>query len=236
MDAFARLMRAHAALTRELSARLLTDHGLSITDYQCLLTLAHSEDGAMRRVDLAEQLLLTPSGVTRLLDGLERDGWVTKGSCSTDLRVTYAVLTDEGRDHLEAAGRSHVAQVRELIDGPVLRGGARDARRAARALARRRRRSRRGLFALAARPHEGVDRVPLALDGAQHRVGLLDPQAGERFRHLFRREQNARVLRAAGAVVEVVAVVADDEQRPARCEPPEARRSTAASCSAGSWR
>ena len=116
MDAFARLMRAHAALTRELSARLLTDHGLSITDYQCLLTLAHAEDGAMRRVDLAEQLLLTPSGVTRLLDGLERDGWVTKGSCSTDARVTYAVLTDEGRDHLEAAGRSHVAQVRELID------------------------------------------------------------------------------------------------------------------------
>jgi DNA-binding MarR family transcriptional regulator len=109
-------MGAHAALTRELSARLLTDHGLSITDYQCLLTLAHAEDGAMRRVDLAEQLLLTPSGVTRLLDGLERDGWVTKGSCSTDARVTYAVLTDDGRDHLEAAGRSHVAQVRELID------------------------------------------------------------------------------------------------------------------------
>jgi DNA-binding MarR family transcriptional regulator len=109
-------MRAHAALTRELSARLLTDHGLSITDYQCLLTLAHAEDGVMRRVDLAEQLLLTPSGVTRLLDGLERDGWVTKGSCSTDARVTYAVLTDEGRDHLEAAGRSHVAQVRDLID------------------------------------------------------------------------------------------------------------------------
>jgi DNA-binding MarR family transcriptional regulator len=116
VDAFARLLRAHAALTRELSARLLTDHGLSITDYQCLLTLAHAEDGAMRRVDLAEQLLLTPSGVTRLLDGLERGGWVTKGSCSTDARVTYAVLTDEGRDHLEAAGRSHVAQVRELID------------------------------------------------------------------------------------------------------------------------
>jgi DNA-binding MarR family transcriptional regulator len=119
VDAFARLMRAHAALTRELSARLLTDHGLLITDYQCLLALAHAEDGAMRRVDLAEQLILTPSGVTRLLDGLERDGWVTKGSCSTDLRVTYAVLTEEGRDHLEAAGRSHVAQVRELIENEL---------------------------------------------------------------------------------------------------------------------
>lgn len=116
MDAFARLLRAHATLTRELSARLLTDHGLSITDYQCLLALAHAEDGAMRRVDLAEQLLLTPSGVTRLLDGLERDGWVTKGSCSTDARVTYAVLTEEGRERLESAGRSHVAQVRELIE------------------------------------------------------------------------------------------------------------------------
>ena len=116
VDAFARLMRAHAALTRELSARLLTDHGLSITDYQCLLALAHAEDGAMRRVDLAEQLMLTPSGVTRLLDGLERDGWVTKGSCSTDARDTYAVLTEEGRERLESAGRTHVIQIREIFE------------------------------------------------------------------------------------------------------------------------
>jgi len=117
VDAFARLLRAHAALTRELSARLLADHGLSITDYQCLLALAHAENYEMRRVDLAEQLMLTPSGVTRLLDGLERDGWVTKGNCDSDARVTYAVLTDEGRERLEVAGRSHVAQVRELIEG-----------------------------------------------------------------------------------------------------------------------
>jgi DNA-binding MarR family transcriptional regulator len=116
VDAFARLLRAHAALTRELSARLVADHGLTITDYQCLLTLAHAEDGAMRRVDLAENLMLTPSGVTRLLDGLERDGWVTKGTCTSDARVTYAVLTDEGRERLESAGRSHVAQVRELFE------------------------------------------------------------------------------------------------------------------------
>jgi DNA-binding MarR family transcriptional regulator len=116
VDAFARLLRAHAALTRELSARLTADHGLSITDYECLLALSHAEEGAMRRVDLAQQLMLTPSGVTRMLDGLERDGWVTKASCESDARVTYAVLTDEGRERLEEAGRSHVAQVRELIE------------------------------------------------------------------------------------------------------------------------
>jgi DNA-binding MarR family transcriptional regulator len=116
VDAFAKLLRTHSTLTRELSARLVTDHGLTITDYQCLLTLAQAEDGALRRVDLAEQLLLTPSGVTRLLDGLERDGWVRKGTCSSDARVTYAVLTDEGRERLESAGRSHVAQVRELFE------------------------------------------------------------------------------------------------------------------------
>jgi DNA-binding MarR family transcriptional regulator len=116
VDAFARLLRAHAALTRELSARLVADHGLTITDYQCLLTLAQSDEGEMRRVDLAERLMLTPSGVTRLLDGLERDGWVTKGTCESDARVTYAVLTDEGRERLESAGRSHVAQVRELFE------------------------------------------------------------------------------------------------------------------------
>jgi DNA-binding MarR family transcriptional regulator len=116
VDAFARLLRAHSALTRELSARLVADHGLTITDYQCLLTLAQSEKSSMRRVDLAERLMLTPSGVTRLLDGLERDGWVAKGTCESDARVTYAVLTDEGRERLESAGRSHVAQVRELFE------------------------------------------------------------------------------------------------------------------------
>jgi DNA-binding MarR family transcriptional regulator len=70
----------------------------------------------MRRIDLAERLMLTPSGVTRLLDGLERDGWVTKGSCESDARVTYAVLTDAGRERLEAAARSHLAQVRGVFE------------------------------------------------------------------------------------------------------------------------
>ncbi len=113
---FSRLLRAHATLSRELSARLVADHGLTINDYEALLHLSHAEGGALRRVDLAERLMLTPSGVTRLLDGLERDGWVSKGQCESDARVTYAVLTDEGRERLEAAGRSHLGQVRAIFE------------------------------------------------------------------------------------------------------------------------
>ncbi len=112
---FSRLLRAHSSLSRELSARLVTDHGLTINDYEALLHLSRSE-GGMRRVDLAERLLLTPSGVTRLLDGLERDGWVRKGECESDARVTYAVLTDEGRERLESAGRTHIDQIREIFE------------------------------------------------------------------------------------------------------------------------
>ena len=65
----------------------------------------------MRRVDLAEEVLLTASGVTRLLDGLERGGLVERGSCATDRRVVYAVLTESGLAKLREASESHLAQV-----------------------------------------------------------------------------------------------------------------------------
>jgi len=76
ITAWARLLRAHASATRELSAQLQSEHGLSINDYECLLVLSHADEGGLRRVDLAGELLLTPSGVTRLLDGLQDAGYV----------------------------------------------------------------------------------------------------------------------------------------------------------------
>jgi len=115
LSAWARLLRAHASATRELSAQLQAEHGLTINDYECLLVLSHAERGSMRRVDLAAELLLTPSGITRLLDGLQAAGYVCKGSCSTDARVSYAVLTDSGRQKLEEASGSHLAAVGELF-------------------------------------------------------------------------------------------------------------------------
>lgn len=116
VDAWARLLRGHASATRELSARLVAEHGLTINDYGALLCLARAEDGRLRRVDLAEELLLTASGVTRLLDGLERAGFVERAACASDRRVTYAVLTTAGKTKLEEASESHLAGVRALFE------------------------------------------------------------------------------------------------------------------------
>ena len=108
-------MRAHAALTRELSARLEARHGLTLGDYDALFQLYSAEGHRLRRIDLARQVLFTASGITRLLDRLERAGWVGKDSCASDARVTYAVLTEAGRRLVEESRASHVADIDELF-------------------------------------------------------------------------------------------------------------------------
>ena len=111
VDTFVALVRTHATATRSLNAQLLADHGLTISDYEVLLRLARAPDRRLRRVDLAEQVLLTASGITRLLDGLERQGWVERGACDSDRRVVYAVLTDAGLAKLRAARSTHLPQI-----------------------------------------------------------------------------------------------------------------------------
>ena len=115
IEAFTALLRAHAATTREFNADLVADHGLTINDYEVMLRLAHAPDRRLRRVDLAEEVFLTPSGITRLLAGLEQSGWVERVSCASDARVTYAQLAEEGLEKLRAAAKSHVASIRILF-------------------------------------------------------------------------------------------------------------------------
>jgi DNA-binding MarR family transcriptional regulator len=98
-----------------LNADLLAAHGLTLNDYEVLLRLYHADYGMMRRVDLAESVVLTASGITRLLDGLERAGLVEKASCSADARVSYAKLTETGRERFELAAATHVGGVEELF-------------------------------------------------------------------------------------------------------------------------
>ena len=105
------LLRAHASSIRRFNAELVGEHGLTLNDYEVLLHLSHAEGRRLRRVDLAERVLLTPSGITRLLEGLERCGYVERASCASDARVTYAQLTEEGEAKLRAAAETHVAGI-----------------------------------------------------------------------------------------------------------------------------
>jgi DNA-binding MarR family transcriptional regulator len=116
IDAFVRLVRGHSAVTRAMNAQLVADHGLTINQYEALLQLAKAEGRRMRRVDLAERLVLTASGVTRMLDGLELAGYVDRDACASDRRVTYAVLTETGLDKLRTASKSHVADIRSYFE------------------------------------------------------------------------------------------------------------------------
>jgi DNA-binding MarR family transcriptional regulator len=112
-------LRAHARLTRRLDEELRREHELSLNEYEVLLQLWLSEERRMRRVDLAEHLLITQGGVTRLLAGLEREGLVSRAASPTDARVVFACLTDEGAARLEAARRDHLDTVRELFAEPL---------------------------------------------------------------------------------------------------------------------
>jgi DNA-binding MarR family transcriptional regulator len=109
------LVRAHASTMRRFNAELVAEHDLTINDYEVLLHLSHADDRRLRRVDLAQLVLLTPSGITRLLEGLERAGYVERATCESDARVTYAQLTDEGEEKLRHASTSHVAGIRDFF-------------------------------------------------------------------------------------------------------------------------
>jgi DNA-binding MarR family transcriptional regulator len=115
LSAWVAFLRGHAALTRSLNAQLVADHGLTINDYEVLLHLSRAPERRLKRVELAQGVLLTPSGITRLLDGLEAAGWVEKAACAADARVTYAVLTDAGEEKLRAAAVTHLADVDRLF-------------------------------------------------------------------------------------------------------------------------
>jgi DNA-binding MarR family transcriptional regulator len=114
--AWTRLLRAHATATRALNAQLLAEHGLTVNGYEALYVLSRSDELRLKPVELAQRLLLTPSGITRLLDGLERSGLVVRAPCPSDRRVLYAQLTEAGSAKLEAASCSHVGSIRSLFE------------------------------------------------------------------------------------------------------------------------
>jgi DNA-binding MarR family transcriptional regulator len=110
--------RTYIETAGDLSTALEKDlmaHGLTLGDYQVLVYLSENDEHAMRMCDLAESLQLSPSGLTRRLDGLVAAGYVTREPSEVDRRVMMAVLTAEGRSKLEQAAPDHVDSVRRHI-------------------------------------------------------------------------------------------------------------------------
>ena len=115
MRAFTRLLRAPASTTRLLSAELLEEHGLTINDYEALLVLSRADGQRLKRVDISRQLLLTPSGITRLLEGLEAEGSSNVSPALRPPRHLRPADRDRAR-RLEAASCAHVASITALFE------------------------------------------------------------------------------------------------------------------------
>ena len=108
-------LRAHAQITRKLEADLLAEHDLPLPSYDVLLQLAESPGRRLRMTELADRVLLSRSGLTRLVDRLERERLVERAACPNDARGTHAVLTDAGLDRLRSAAPTHLRGVSEHV-------------------------------------------------------------------------------------------------------------------------
>ena len=113
LGAWRGLLRVHAAMTKTLDAELMREHRLPLSSYEVLLYLADSPEGRLRMSELADSVLLSRSGLTRLVDRLERDGLLRRRRCEEDQRGWFAEITDEGRELFERARVTHLQGVRQ---------------------------------------------------------------------------------------------------------------------------
>ena len=115
LGAWRGLLRAHAELTRRLDAELRQEYDLPLSSYEVLLFLATAEGGELRMAELADGVLLSRSGVTRLVDRLLSAGLVERRECADDRRGQLAAITPAGRELFERARGTHLAGVRRLF-------------------------------------------------------------------------------------------------------------------------
>lgn len=113
LDAWRAFLRAHARLTRELERELQADQSMALADYDVLVQLAAADDGRLRMSELADRVLLSRSGITRLVDRLEAAGLVERVLCESDRRGQLAQLTDAGLARLREASPTHLRGVAE---------------------------------------------------------------------------------------------------------------------------
>lgn len=111
------LQRAQVRITRHLESDLLVAHDLPLASYDVLMQLAEAPGRRLRMNDLADRVLLSRSGLTRLIDRLQRDGLVSREACADDARGLFAVLTDLGAARLAEATPTYLSVVKsQFID------------------------------------------------------------------------------------------------------------------------
>ncbi|MBB4664503.1 DNA-binding MarR family transcriptional regulator [Conexibacter arvalis] len=106
------LLRVHASLMKALDAELESAHRLPLTSYEVLIQLADAPERRMRMCDLADSVLLSRSGMSRLVDRLERDGLLERAACANDARGSFAVITPAGLELLDEARPTHHEGIR----------------------------------------------------------------------------------------------------------------------------
>jgi len=117
MIAWRSFLKAHAMISRRLEAELMSEEDLPLASYDVLVQLTEAPDRRLRMTGLADAVLLSRSGLTRLVDRLTRDGLVTRQACEDDARGTYAVLTPAGLSRLREASKVHLRGVEEHMTG-----------------------------------------------------------------------------------------------------------------------
>lgn len=104
---------AHARVVRQLDEELRAEHDLTIGEYDALVTIAQAPERRIRMRQLADEVTLSKSGVTRLIDRLVDDGLVERSACLSDARGAEAVLTEGGLARLRSASRTHLRGIHE---------------------------------------------------------------------------------------------------------------------------
>src|SRR5437763_13481366 len=108
LGAWRGMLRVHSARVKALDAELMATHGLPLTSYEVLINLQAAPGRRRRMAELADGVLLSRSGTTRLVDRLERDGLLERSICDSDGRGCFAVLTDKGEELLARARATHL--------------------------------------------------------------------------------------------------------------------------------
>jgi DNA-binding MarR family transcriptional regulator len=117
MRAWRLFLRSHAVVTRRLESDLLAEQQLPLASYDVLVQLVEAPQRRLRMSELAERVLLSRSGLTRLVDRMEREGLVRREACEDDARGLFTVVTDTGIDRLRAASPTHLRGVSEYAVG-----------------------------------------------------------------------------------------------------------------------